>query len=738
MPEKRTPEEIVEIAKQIRRRVRDRVEAAMEGAAQEAKLDAALDAVSRAMDEVGDELDKASRHIDAFIRQTESRQAEARQTEAQPSERTHAREEAEEPEEPQAPGESIRPAPAPRTVNAREDFWDLGRPKPRIYAEAKFSSGSLSPADVNAPDPEPEPGERVVRAEKSVRGGEAREERIPANPYQGSSGRVVNTAGGQRSVPQGVYATRSYRRGSSQSRNPRPADLTPAKKSPAAPVVKTYTPEGTLIREITVRTWEADTEFYNRFLTDALRSHNTKFLGDIHETRPPVPYYSYVPQYAHMSLAQVNYYEYVRECARNGIFPPCDFPYVLLYIFEILNLPDAVPPEEGAPLLASVWLGWRGQYPRLDGYLCEWLPDYCMIHGVPLPDSLAPILPEIVPKAQFKEFYLNRASGGMLTKTVIETSSDYDYRTSRYYAENRDAYERHIPAAVSAALAEQAAEHRGIFALDRVYKMTRDSFCGAIAASSVKRRLDIEFVSFTRRADTRTAVTALVKHAENRLRALLGVKAKLGERDLGEEDSRAIDAYFAPMLPTKEQIRQKKEDAYMPADYLKNYEAEDTGFDPGAAAAIEAQSWANAARLTGEDYGTPPAEEPEEIPVIEGEMTADETIPAEAIPPKEERIETEESKEEKPENAGETDAEGSDTPEDASGDEELLKAGLRAAMAGGFRAFCRSRSLYEGDLADRINARFLDLVGDVALEASPDGGFEFIEEYREDAQEWLR
>ena len=124
MPEKRTPEEIVEIAKQIRRRVRDRVEAAMEGAAQEAKLDAALDAVSRAMDEVGDELDKASRHIDAFIRQ-----AEARQTEAQPSERTHAREEAEEPEEPQAPGESIRPAPAPRTVNAREDFWDLGRPR---------------------------------------------------------------------------------------------------------------------------------------------------------------------------------------------------------------------------------------------------------------------------------------------------------------------------------------------------------------------------------------------------------------------------------------------------------------------------------------------------------------------------------------------------------------------------------------------------------------------------------
>ena len=89
--------------------------------------------------------------------------------------------------------------------------------------------------------------------------------------------------------------------------------------------------------------------------------------------------------------------------------------------------------------------------------------------------------------------------------------------------------------------------------------MTRDSFCGAIVASSVKRRLDIEFVSFTRRADTRPLVTARVKHSENRLRAVLGIKAKLGENGLGEEDCRAIDAYFAPLFPTKEAVRQRKE-----------------------------------------------------------------------------------------------------------------------------------------------------------------------------------
>ncbi|MBO6052385.1 MAG: TerB N-terminal domain-containing protein [Clostridia bacterium] len=723
MPENRGPEELAELARQIRRRVRERVEAAVRNKEDTgARLEAAMDAVSRAMDEVGGRIDDALSRLDTFI------------TEAG---------EPEKPEEPEPAQKPDTPAPAPRTVNGSENFWDLGAPKPRIYAKASYHTDSLTPSDVNAPDPEPEPGERIAQSERIVRGAEtAKEEKIPAgNPgYQGSTGRVVNTAGGQRSVPQSAYATRSYRRNTPRpGAQTREADRIGTKKSPGATVVKTYRPEGSLIREITVRTWEADTEFYNRFLTDALRSRNTKFTGDLSARHTPVPYFSYVPQYAHMSLAQVNYYQYVRESVDHGLFPLCDFPYVLLYIYEILNLPDVIPPEEGARRLATVWIGYRASYPRLDGYLCEWLPDYCMIHGIALPDELAPILPEIVPKAQFKEFFLNRTSGGMLTRTVIETSSDYDYRTSRYYAENRDAYEQHIPAAVSAALGAEALEHRGIFTLERVYKMTRDSFCGAIVASSVKRRLDIEFVSFTRRADTRPLVTSLVKHSENRLRAVLGIKAKLGEGSLGEEDCRAIDAYFAPLLPTKEMRRQQREDAYMPADYLKNYEAEDTGFDPGAAAVLEAQSWANAARLTGEDYGTQTAnpDEAGEAPRIEGEMTTDGEISA-APASLEEIPATEDTREDTTEEITETEEAGESSAESEDPDEALLKDGLAAAMRGGFRAFCRERGLYEGELADRINARFLDLVGDVALEVSPDGGFLFIEDYREDAEEWLR
>ena len=72
-----------------------------------------------------------------------------------------------------------------------------------------------------------------------------------------------------------------------------------------------------------------------------------------------------------------------------------------------------------------------------------------------------------------------------------------------------------------------------------------------------------------------------------------------------------------------------------------------------------------------------------------------------------------------------------------SGD-RLLRDALRAAMNGGFRGYCRANGLYEGDAADRINGIFLEQIGDVVLEADADGGFRFVEEYRADAEEWLR
>ncbi|MBQ3955830.1 MAG: TerB N-terminal domain-containing protein [Clostridia bacterium] len=736
MPENRTPEELAELAKEIRRRVE---EAVRKSAPSSRGTDG-----NRGSDDSTARTEKIFREIaDAAGRIFEDDQ-NARASRREPDPRTSDTT----PIELQTPAPNAGTVPTgerlpeSRTTARDDDFWDLGKPKPRIYEKPDFSRRRVGVTDVNAPDPEPAAGERIASAETIVKDDAplrdpGRFDTLDAKPSSGgSSGRVIRTADGYRSVPTG-----SYRRHTPPRPPIRQADRTesPRRRSAGSVEVKNYSPGGKLIRTVSVRTWESDTEFYNRFLADAARSHETPCPDP--ETSPePVPYSSFVPQYAHMNLNQLNYYRWMRENIRRGITPAADFSYVLLYIYEILNLPDRIPPERGAELLSRIWLGYRGAYPRLDGSLCEWLPDYCLIHGIPMPAVLEPILPEIVPKAQLKEFWLDRAAGDadcmMLARAILETSSDYNYRTSRYYADRRDDYEKHIPAAIAKALAADREANRGLFALDKVYQMTRDSYVGAVAASSVKRRIDLSFVSLTRRADSRPQVTAAVKYAENKLRAVLGIKAKLGADGVSEENARAIDAWFAPFLPTREQIRQKKEDAYMPPDYLKNYEAEDTGFDPDAAAAIEAKSWANTSRLTGDDYGADPAET--EIPPESSESPWEETVEVEGEIGSETACgipapASEETNEETdPGNPAEESPCG-----DGSGD-EILRDALRAAMNGRFRGYCREHGLYEGDAADRINALFLESIGDVVLEADADGGFRFVEDYREDAEEWLR
>lgn len=558
-----------------------------------------------------------------------------------------------------------------------DDFWDLGTPKAKIYEKPSFSEERLSVTEI------------------------ADEDAASGKPAEGRETIPPRPAGEEAGKP---YVTTSYRRHAVRTAAP-----LRAVKQPAT-LLSSYEPEGLLIRRVDVRTWESDAEFYGRFASDALISHRSAPSVPYDRPMEAVPCYSYVPQYAHMSHAQTEYYRWIRENIRHGRYPACDLPYIQLYIFELINLANEVGPDPCLDAITAAWLGYRRTYPRLDGFLSEWVADFCLIHALPLPKEIVPILSEIVPKTQFKEFYLNTPlSGDTLGRIMMETTSDYDCRTSRYYRDNSEAYDRHIPAAVSAALDAACREKRGMFALDRLYRITRDSFCGAVVASGVKRRLDIEFTSFTRRAGARAEMTALVKYAENKLRVVLGIKAKIGVNGLSPEDAASVDAYFAPLIPEK--YRRPADERYMPEGSLEAYEAEKTGFDLTAAAGIEAASWTNTARLTGDEFVLP--EEPDGNEMLTEEPEGAVTAPAET--------------------AGTTEI--TEPGEPSAGDGQLTGAAA-AALDGTFAGFARANGLFEGELAERVNSFFLDLIGDVILE---DGGagFELIEDYREDVEAWL-
>lgn len=103
---------------------------------------------------------------------------------------------------------------------------------------------------------------------------------------------------------------------------------------------------GALLRHITVRAWINDFVFYGRFARDAQRSHRQ--AGNPAYLMRFVPFTSYLPQYSQMSRNQLCYYLAFRDSVRAGVYP--DFPgagtaYILLYAYEILNLPEEIPPE---------------------------------------------------------------------------------------------------------------------------------------------------------------------------------------------------------------------------------------------------------------------------------------------------------------------------------------------------------------------------------------------------------
>ena len=664
-----------------------------------------------------------------------------------------------------------------------DDFWNLGRPKTRVYKKPDFSDSPVEMTDVNdtveisydvtgpekidasAHRPAETPVQRGLHSKLNYRPAdntdilgdlfddmpERTEEtavstvpsmngmNIPARGPEHPRTSTATTPEGRQTIVHDApprYQTSSYKRQSSFNPQKKAQDderKERRKRHTGDEVLAKYSGSGLLLREVEIRSWTSDIDFYERFMENAEKSHAAAPSVPYTADYPKVKYFSYVPQYSHMSRAQLDFYRWVRENIRHGRYPDCDPSYIQLYIYEILNLPELIPPEYGAAQLAGIWLHYRRTEPRLDGYLCEWLPDYCLIHHCPMPEKLKAILPEIVPKAQFKEFYfdLNPETATeedylTLAKTLIEASSDYDYRRSRYYNDNRDAYEHHLPHAVAAVIGKAIAGEKGVFSREKTYKMSRDSYCGAIVSIDVKRRMNIEFCSFTRSADTRHAVTAIVKYSENKLRLTLGIKAKLGVDGITSEDSVTIDAYFAPMIPQK--TVKPKEDQYMPEDYLKNYESEDSGFDFGAAAEIERMSWQNTSLLTRGEFENSP--EFDEIPEIT-ESREDTPDLSEKIPQAEETPVISE-----PEDPVGNSAVPAQTQSDNSDEDSLLRDALTAALNGSFHDFCRDHQIYDGVLADRINTKFLDILGDIVLEENGKS-YSIIEDYREDIETWM-
>lgn len=455
-----------------------------------------------------------------------------------------------------------------------------------------------------------------------------------------------------------------------------------------------YVPErNRLLTQVTVTRLIGGYRFYEEFRRDALA-----FAGLSGSPCEYAPFYSSMPQYAHLDSAQREYYLYFRETVKRKEPVRCDESYLRLYIYEIINLPDVISPSEGVVRLITLWRLYRERFPGLNMQLAGWIADYCLVHRLACPIAeLRPIMDTVMTSTDFREFYLGEAAeeddGGL--NALISALSDYSYASGKYAAgENAALFARHIPGSLLPVVKRLLSEEQAT--RDGQIRRTRRAFLGALCSYAVKYEITVEYRSFSGSLSMRRRITAAVKYAENRLRALLSLRSRLAVSGLDERSKSEIDGYFDRLAVS---VQREKEYKERPA-YEARYDAADRTISLSGADKIERESWENAERLA-----------PEEIP----ESPIAPTPPPEPI----------------------------DQPEEPDGGEGVAFSPEQTAFLSGLlsgrdeecaRAANDAGVSIDG-MVEQINERASERFGDIVIE-STENGYAVIEDYTEEVARW--
>lgn len=466
-----------------------------------------------------------------------------------------------------------------------------------------------------------------------------------------------------------------------------------------------YTPSNnSLIKRVRIIKRQDKYDFYESFRSAAKVNFDCR--GAVSDF---VQFYSYLPQYSQLTPSQKSYYFYFRSEVRSGRYIKSDYSYLYLLVYEIINLPDLIPPDKGIKLLITLWREYRGRLPRIDLYFNIWVRDYCLVHKLEFPISeVSDFIFDIVSVSQLKEFYLSyyKEAGEIGLLSMLAYLSDYDYRRGKFKDGNpsfdperrkrqAEMYRTHIKGALSELLREAV----DLFDSSRggstaVYRF--DAFQNTVCTHSVKCTVEVEYYKLAEASHVREGITAAVRYAENRLRALMGIKSRLAVEGLPDAYKYVLDGYF-DALYRRERAERERESA--PA-YEQLYYAAREELSSANADEIETLSWDTTARLTEfSDEDAPDTCFAEDVQ----ENGEKETLVIESEP-----------------------------PSDSFGlDRECIE--FIDALFQNNRSF----GLDAGSLAERVNEAFADGFGDVIIEF--DGAsYSIIEDYREDVENWLK
>jgi hypothetical protein len=357
--------------------------------------------------------------------------------------------------------------------------------------------------------------------------------------------------------------------------------------------------------------------------------------------------------------------------------------------------------------LFGVWMAYRERYPRLDAILGDWIFDFCMIHRLPPPKGKIPL--GIIGKTCGTAEFFVSAAGTQADKYVsalLTYCTSYDYKKSKFYeGEHSAIYDRYIPSALRACLEHLSKNGKVLGMLSYGdSKASREAYTGALCSFMAKRRIEIEFCSFSRSHELRYLVGDIVKYAENIIRAYIGVKSRLTVFSVPTELEEIIKTKLKNELPPKTRTSAKKEEVH---EFDKLYEPVKKEFSFANAKRIENDSW-DTTRMLVEAFEDKEDKKEEEAPILQVEKAED------------------------------TPDAYTDSISSAQADERkafgeyggYICALLKNDSAAKQReiAFLARSELV---IADRINEIAADVIGDIIIEEGDAGAFEIIEDYRE-------
>lgn len=347
---------------------------------------------------------------------------------------------------------------------------------------------------------------------------------------------------------------------------------------------------------VEVYKWRSRYRFYDKFAADA-----EKLIRKSCPECAFVPFYSPVPQYTLMNMSQLRYYLWWRHNARRGVYLPSDTGYILLYVYEIINLPEVIPPKIGISMMCGVFAAYREAFAYLGRQLAEWICDYSLVHNTKIPvERLRGTESDMIKLMQLGDVLFQTEQ----TKTDIRALcavAGADYKNSQYYRdEYKEAFDRHIPASSLIGMAAFIESLKGGF-----IKRTeiRDTYFGAVISSEKKRKVVVYRTDVPAVDQIKAAAALILKYAENRTRALCSISSRYSVSRLPAEAKTAMDAYFAPFAERKK----SGDDCYDES----LYEAPSKGINIENAKKIERDSWENAA-LFEDIYDEEPSVENDE------------------------------------------------------------------------------------------------------------------------------